>query len=90
VARLDTAVKSLARAIGKKNWEEAEEKLPLVEDLLEELEECSGIRLLGARARLERIRKEIKRYDWVSAWADAEAIMSEIIYDIGCRQFKIK
>jgi len=90
VVRLDLAVKSLADAIKMRKWKEARKDLPLVEKLIEELEKCSGIGLLGARSRLEMVKREMARYDWVRAWVDAESIMNEIIYDIGCRRFKIR
>jgi len=90
IVRLSMVVKAFAEALGTRNWKEAREKLPQVEAFLEKLEECSGIRFLGARARLEAIKREMARYDWVRAWADAESLMNEIIYDIGCRRVPIK
>jgi len=77
--------------IEKRQWKKAkEETVPKVKEALDRLEECSGMRMMGARTAVYELEtKAIPRYDFFTALTLTEKIMDELVYDVGCRKRKL-
>jgi hypothetical protein len=73
-------------AVGEKNWKEAREYIPRLKERVSDLEDCSALRLDGARSRIFSLEREIERYDWPKALGDISAMIDEVIYDVACRK----
>lgn len=81
----------LENEIGARNWKGARGTLEDLKVRVETLEGClvshgEAIRLVGVRNRMFTIEKEMARYEWAGAVADAGAMKNELVWDVaGCR-----
>jgi hypothetical protein len=90
LVRVSMALRVLERNIKEREWKTArEETIPKLKSFIEELERCSGIKLVGTRAGLEDIEgRFIPRYDFPSAVGTMLRLPDELTYDIGCRKVR--
>lgn len=76
----------LENEIGARNWKGARETLEDLGGRVERFEGCAGLRLVGVRNRMFTIEREMARYEWAGAVADAGAMKNELVWDVaGCR-----
>jgi hypothetical protein len=91
LVKVSVALGMLERNIGDREWKKArEETIPKLKSFMEELEKCSGIKLVGTRGAIEEIEERfMPRYDWPSALGTAARLPNELTYDVGCRKVKL-
>jgi len=77
-------------ALDKREWKRIREELiPELESRVKSFERCSGISLTGVRSRIEHLKTDVRRYDFVRAFGDASAMVDEFVCDVA-RGMKIE